>query len=248
MESVKDLLTDQLKGKNQAQGVLCLLFREVLLWNKVSQIAWNKRLTAYFEKPHNQEKPDKGNLNKALLNDHLPWAGFKKAMDFLSPIEAKLSMEFTWADNRVVSYEILIDPAADESKYCSDIFVSAGCPVFAKAKKPTSTLAMLFRHIVAKENIDEAKWEQLFQEYANCPTNTVGVNKVELNSTLSQMKRALLDGKMSWDVFRRGILLLGVRSETYTLHVRWSDDPKVKISCPDASYSAVINNPYLFNK
>lgn len=247
MESVKDLLTDPLKGKNRAQGVLCFLFREVLLWRRVNQIVWNKRLTAYFEKPHNQEKPDKGNLNKALLNDNLPWAGFKKAIDFLSPLEAKLVMDFTWRDGSSTSYEVLIDPAADEKLQYKDIFTYEGCNVFAKAKKPISTLAYLFRHIVAKEGIDETRWEELFQEYANCPTNTVGVNKTELNSTISQMKRALLDNKISWDVFRRGILLLGARSETYTLKLKWTTDPHLLISMPDAEYSATIDNPYVVN-
>ncbi|WDS62213.1 hypothetical protein [Pseudomonas phage D6] len=244
MESVKDLLTDPLKGKNRAQGVLCFLFREVLLWRRVNQIVWNKRLTAYFEKPHNQEKPDKGNLNKALLNDDLPWAGFKKAMDFLSPMEAKLVMDYTWRDGSSTTYEILIDPAADEAKQYKEIFTYEGCNVFTKAKKPVSTLAYLFRHIVAKEGVDEVQWEKLFQDYSENPVNNVGVKKSELNSTISMMKRALLDGKLSWNVFRRGILLLKPQKEVYTLKLKWTDDPHLILSMPDAEYSATIENPY----
>lgn len=244
MESVKDLLTDPTKGRNRSQGVLCYLFREVLLWRRVNQIVWNKRLTAYFEKPHNQEKPDKGNLNKALLNDDLPWAGFRKAIDFLSPLEAKLVMDFTWGDGRSASYEILIDPAADEALQYKNIFTYNECSVFAKAKKPTSTLAYLFRHIIAKEGIDEAGWDELFNRYADNPVNNVGILKTELNSSVSMMKRELLGAKLSWKLFRRGMLLLNPQQETYTLKLRWTDNPHMLVSMPDAEYSATIVNPY----
>lgn len=244
MESVKDLLTDPLKGKNHAQGVLGFLFRETLLWRRVNLIVWNKRLTAYFEKPHNQEKPDKGNLNKALLNDDLPWAGFKKAVDFLSPMQATLQMDYTWADGSSTSYEIIIDPAADEKRYYSDIFTYDGCSVFDKIKKPTSTLGYLFRHIISQEGIDEAKWEQLFIDYAENPVNNVGIDKPTLNSSIGQLKRSLLDGKLSWNVFRRGILLLKPKQEVYTIKWKWTDDPRLLMSMPDEQYSATIVNPY----
>ncbi len=244
MDSVKDLLTDPLKGKNRAQGVLCYLFRETLLWRRVSQIVWNKRLSAYFEKPHNQEKPDKGNLNKALLNDDLPWAGFKKAIDFLTPLEAKLVMEYHWWDGSSTSYEIIIDPAADEKEYCKDIFTYDKCEVFTKAKKPVSTLAYLFRHIIANHGVDQERWEQLFTDYSANPVNNVGVKKSELTQDISMMKRSLLEGKLSWNVFRRGILLLNPKQETYTIKYKWTRDKHLMASMPDVEYSAVIANPY----
>lgn len=244
MESVKDLLTDPLKGKNRAQGVLCFLFREVLLWRRINQIIWNKRLNAYFEKPHNQEKPDKGNLNKALLNDDLPWAGFKKAIDFLSPLEARLHMEFTWSDGRTVEYEIVIDPAADEKTHYRDTLTYDQCDTFKKAKKPVSTLAYLFRHIVAQEGVDEAGWEKLFQEYADNPVNQYGVKKTELNSNVSMMRRALLESKLSWNQFRRGILLLKPQKEIYSLKIKWTDDPIMLKSLPDDKFVAEVVNQY----
>lgn len=244
MESVKDLLTDQLKGKNRAQGALCFLFREILLWRQVNQIVWNKRLVAYFEKPHNQEKPDKGNLNKALLNDDLPWAGFKKAIDFLSPLEAVLVMEYEWPDGSSTSYDVLMDPTADESIYCKDKFTYDDKKIFGKAKKPVSTLAYIFRHIVTQEGIDEKSWEKLFVDYMENPVNNVGVKKSELTQDVSMMKRSLLEGKLSWNVFRRGILLLGPKQEKYTLKVKWTRDKNLLASVPDADYSATIVNPY----
>lgn len=244
MESVKDLLSDPLKGKNHAQGVLCFLFREVLLWRRVNTIVWNKRLNAFFEKPHNQEKPDKGNLNKALLNDDLPWAGFKKAIDFLSPLEARLLMEFTWGDGRTVSYEIPIDPAANEKTHLADVLKYDTNKVFANAKKPIGTLAYLYRHIVDQEGIDETAWDKLFQEYADNPINNYGVKKAELNSNVSQLRRGLMENKLSWNQFRRGILLLKPQQEKYTLKLKWTDDPNLLRSMPDDAFSAEIVNQY----
>lgn len=244
MESVKDLLSDQLKGKNHAQGVLCFLFRETLLWRRVNLIVWNKRLTAYFEKPHNQEKPDKGNLNKALLNDDLPWAGFKKAVDFLSPLQAILQMEYTWADGSSTTYELVIDPAADERRYYSDKLVYDSCNVFNGIKKPTSTLGYMFRHIIADQKIDDVKWEQLFVDYGENPVNNVGVDKPTLVSSIGQLKRSLLEGKLSWNVFRRGILLLKPQQEKYTIKWKWTDDPRLLVSMPDQEFSATIVNPH----
>lgn len=244
MESVKDLLSDPLKGKNHAQGVLCFLFREVLLWRRVNTIVWNKRLNAYFEKPHNQEKPDKGNLNKALLNDDLPWAGFKKAIDFLSPLEARLNMAFTWSDGRTVEYEIVIDPAADEKTHYKDILTCDTSNVFAKEKKPISTLTYLYRHIIDKEKVDDAAWEKLFQDFADNPVNQYGVSKAELNSNVSQLRRALLANKLSWNQFRRGILLLKPQKEVYTLKLKWTNDPNLVRSMPDDSFKAEVINQH----
>lgn len=244
MESVKDLLTDPLKGKNQAKGVLCYLFREVLLWRRIKQVVWNKRLDAYFEKPHNRVKPDKGNLNKAFLNDDMSWAGFKKGIDFLSPESADLVFEYTWKDDQVTQIRVPIDPVTSEKDFGLTLFPYDAKDVFAQGKKIQSTLALLYRHIVTLKGYNSESWEQLFTDYINNEVNQVGITKQELTSSASMLKRELLNGKFSWNTFRRGILMMSPKAEKYTLELKWTTNPKLISAMPDEQFSVSIINPY----
>jgi hypothetical protein len=245
MDSVKDLLRDKLKGQRHAQGVLCALFREVLLWKGITLLMWNRRLTTYFEKPHNMEKPDIGNLNKTLLNDDLPWIAFKKAIDFLGPLSAKLDIEIEKADGSVSKYWLWVDPTEDEANSkVNQHLVLGDCEVFKNAKKPDSILAILFRHIIEQEGIDQAKWDQLFVDYQNDPVHNVGVTAKDVSSNSNTLRRSLLSDTLSWNVFRKGILLLKPRSESYTLHMHWTDDPKLKEFSEDGYHRIYVPNPH----
>lgn len=250
MDSVKELMSDKLKGTNRAQGVLCYLFRTVVLWRKINLFAWNKRLQAYVEKPHNKKAgdTDKGNLNKAFLNDDMNWASFKKSIDFLSPMEATLDIELTWGDDSTSNYRLIIDPTENEVKLGTNHLPFDHCDVFKDAKPPKTTITHLFRHIVAEEGIDLAKWEQLFVDWENNPYNTVGMTPKDIKSTINTLRRSILEPKVSWNVFRRGILLLRPRQERYTLTLKWTDDPNLKnLDVTDSIHEVTIFDPYREN-
>lgn len=248
MDSIKDLLSDPLKGTKQANGVLCYLFREVLLWRKVSQFTWNRLSRNYFAKPHNQINPDKGNLHKALKADDMAWNGFKKAVDFLSPIQTTLHVTLTWVDHSTSVYLINIDPLEDEVNPVSNNFPWRHCDIFEGKKEPNTLLAHLFRHIVATEGAkhSDAKlwWAKLFDDYTKNPVNVVGLPQNEINTNANNLKRQLLDPNLSWNNFRRGLYLMHPRSEQYDLKMRWTDDPTLKNSLPDSEHSAFIADPY----
>lgn len=221
---VKELLADPLKGTNRAQGILCYLFRHVLLWRKVNQFTWNKRAKLFFEKSHNQEKPDKGNLNKALTHDDFTWATFKKGIDFLNPISATLVIQLTWKSERVSKYPVKIDPAEDEAEAALSTFGQEESNVFQDMKKPANTLARLFRRIVSEEGVDAVKWNALLEEYARNPLTGIPQSRQEVNSAVNALHRDLMAPRMSWNVFRRGIVALGPKQEDYTLEMRWTKD------------------------
>lgn len=248
MDSIKDLLSDPLKGTKQAQGVLCYLFREVLLWRKVNQFTWNRLSRNYFAKPHNQINPDKGNLHKALKADDMPWNGFKKAVDFLSPIEATLEVKFYWGDDSTSSYVINVDPLEDELNPVNNNFPWKHCEVFDGRKDSTTLMSHLFRHLVATEGVKQPDiklwWAKLFDDYTKNPVNVVGLPQKEINSNANNLKRQLLDTNLSWNTFRRGVYLLHPRSEEYTLTMRWTDDPTLKKSLPDTVITVSITDPY----
>lgn len=224
-QDVKELLADPLKGTNRAQGILCYLFRHVLLWRKVNQFTWNKRAKLYFEKPHNKEKADKGNLNKALTHDDFTWSTFKKGIDFLNPVSATLTIQLTWRSGRVSRYPIKIDPAEDEADPQLNTFGSEESDVFHDMKKPANTLARLFRRIVGEEEIDVIRWNALLEEYVRNPLQGIPQTRQEVNSAINALHRDLLAPRMSWNVFRRGLVALGPKQEEYILEMRWSKDP-----------------------
>ncbi|AEH03623.1 hypothetical protein AVT69_gp198 [Pseudomonas phage PhiPA3] len=248
MDSIKDLLADPLKGTKQAQGVLCYLFREVLLWRKINWFTWNRRQKAYFEKPHNAVNPDKGNLNKALKADDMNWPGFKKGIDFLNPESATLEVKLNWTHKESTSYVIVIDPTEDEKNPTVNNFPWQDCPIFKSAKPAETLMSHLFRHIVAEEGKGEPDimvwWEKKFDDYIKNPVNVVGLNQKEINQNIAALRRSLMEARMSWNVFRRGLHLLRPRSEEYILTLHWTTDPEMKKTLPDSIHPIKIADPY----
>lgn len=241
MDSVKELLSDPNKGLYRSQGVLCYLFRHVLLWRKVNQFRWNRLQAIYFEKPHNAKNPDRGNLNKALIQDDLTWGSFKKAIDFLNPISARLTLNLTWGSGLTSTYTIVIDPAEDESDPALNTFTEEHV-VFEKKKKPASQLARLFRQIVMQENITLERWNASFEEFVKNPMNGIEQTPQAQKAAISSLQRDVTAPRMSWNIFRRGLLVLAPVKEEYILHMRWSNDPNVEGAEDD--HSVEINDPF----
>lgn len=245
MDSVKDLLSDPQKGLRQAEGVLCYVFREVLLWRNMTQFAWDKRLNAYFQKPHNKNNPDKGNLNKALKADTMSWDGFKKAIDFLSPVKATLEVRLIWGTSKPDSvYVINIDPTEDEVTCSANDFPYEECEIFKNQKPATTTMAHLYRHILWKEGINQEKWDKLWEEFLNNPVNLVGLDKKKLTSLANTQRRGLLSPNMSWNTLRRGFLLLRPKEERYTLSLQWTDDPNLRDKLEDSVHIVPVPDPH----
>lgn len=248
MDSVKDLLSDPLKGTKRAQGVLCYLFREVLLWRKVTQFTWSRLLTNYFEKPHNQIKPDKGNLNKVLIADDMNWQAFRKAVDFLNPAKAYLDIKLHWKDGTSSSYRVEVDPTDDEAKPKSNTFLWEECSLFGNAKPPALMMAYLYRHIVAAEASKHPDvnvwWEKLFDDYTKNPANVVGMNQTEINKCVQGLKRSIIDPRLSWNGFRKGLHLLRPKAEEYILTLQWTEDEELRRTLPDSIHPIHIADPY----
>lgn len=248
MDSVKDMLSDPLKGTKHAQGVLCYLFREVLLWRKVTWFTWNRLLTNYFDKPHNQINPDKGNLNKVLKADDMNWQGFCKAIDFLSPHKAFLDIKLQWRDGSFSEYRINIDPTDSESEPTANQFDWAGSELFKAAKAPTLLMAHFFRHVAVQEGNKQPDvllwWEKLFDDFTKNPVNVVGLSQNDINKSVQQLKRSIIDPRLSWNGYRKGIHLLRPKSEEYTLTLQWADTPELRKTLPDSVHPIFIADPY----
>lgn len=249
MESVRDLLADPLKGTRQAQDILCYLFREVLLWRKINQRIWNRKQEIFFEKPHNHDFQDRGNLNKLLKADTMQWTAFKRAMDFLDPVRCTFEIRLTWKDLTESSYLVKVDPTEPDDKLTVNSFPDES-GIF-QGNKPSKTLvAHLLRHILAVESAKQSKdprewWNDLFTQYESNPINTVGLTQKEINSKISSLRRALTDERLSWNNLRRGIYLLSPIKEQYILTLHWTDNPKLKVASPDSIHEITIVDPYL---
>lgn len=248
MDSVKDLLSDPLKGTKHAQGVLCYLFREVLLWRKVNWFHWNRLLTMYFEKPHNQINPDKGNLNKVLKANDMNWQAFNKAIDFLSPHKAYLDIRLHWRDGSFSEYRINIDPTDNVTYPKSNDFNWYECEIFKETKDPALLTANLFRYVVACEGAKQPDlmlwWESLFEQYTRNPANVVGLAPNEISKSIQQLRRAIMDPRLSWNGYRKGIHLLRPKAEEYTLTLQWADNEQLRKTLPDSVHPIYIADPY----
>lgn len=226
-EDVRELLASPKKRLSRSKGILCFLFRTALIWCGMNQFSWNKRMRLYMEKPHNKGKADRGNMNKQLTKDEFTWAVFKKAIDFLNPKGAVLSITLTWRSGLKSTYSLVIDPAEDESDSTIDT-LSEDIPssdVFDDKAVPTSALARLYRRIICEEQIDVVKWESLCETWATDPQNGIEQNRTEINKAIKEFQRAIFDPRVSWNTFRRGLLLLRPKEMEFSLELRWSDKP-----------------------
>lgn len=243
MDSVNDLLSDPLKGTKRAQGVLCYLFREVLLWRKMNRFTWGRLLNNYFQKPHNQVRPDKGNLNKVLIADDMNWQAFCKAVDFLNPHKAFLDIKLHWKDGTTSDYRIEINPSDPENFIGWD-----QCELFERAKPATLLMAQIFRHIASIESAKhpdrQVWWDKLFEDYTKNPANVVGMTQTEINKDVQGLKRSIVDPRLSWNGFRKGLHLLRPKAEEYTLTLQWADNPELRKTLPDSVHPIYIADPY----
>lgn len=248
MESIKDLLGDPLKGTSKAQNILSYLFREVLLWRKINLRIWRKKTETFFNKPHNVDYQDRGNLNKALKANNMQWQSFRRAMDFLDPVRCTLEVKLTLAD-KVCSYLIIIDPTEDEAVPTLNKFPWEHCSLFSDSKPAETLLAHLMRHIIAVEatGIEDVKcwFDTKIVNYVNEPKNSLGYTDAEVATFYNTLRRDILDNRISWNKFRRGINLLNPLKEEYILTLEWTQDPQLKRTLPDSVHEILISDPHL---
>jgi hypothetical protein len=223
-DAVKELLSDQYKGLYKSKGVLTYLFRHVLSWRQINQFNWKDRAKKFAEKPHNLKNRDIGNLNKKLVRDEFTWTNFREAVDFLNPVSATFGVELTWKDGHTSTYSFKIDPAIQE--WDTDVLTEGEVPaeneVLYSRPPAISSLAKLYRTIIAKEGIDMEKWEQLLHNHATSPISQHAVSKRSVRDQVTQLHRSLLSDDLSWKKFRLGIDVLDAEKVTYYLELLWN--------------------------
>ncbi|ARV77356.1 hypothetical protein FDI21_gp187 [Pseudomonas phage Noxifer] len=248
MDNIKQLLTSSDKGRSRAQGILCYMFRNTLLWHNLTYHRWVRATNFYFEKPHNAKNPDRGNLNKALIQDDLSWASFKKGLDLLNPYKAILTIELTWKSGKRSTYAVEIDLVEDED----DVILTSPLDVAdtdlltmikeRQKNKPLNTLARFYSRILQAEGVDNTRWTALLDEYAKNPLNGFTGTKKETAGTISSIQRQLFEPRLSWNNFRKGLTILGPIQEDYILRLEWI--PEVK-RCEDVTETHVtIRDPF----
>lgn len=250
MDNIKQLLTSSDKGRGRAQGVLCYMFRNTLLWTNMSYHRWVRATNFYFEKPHNKKNPDRGNLNKALIQDDLSWASFKKGLDLLDPVKATMTIILTWKSGKTSTYAVEIDLVEDEDDVILVSLPDDGgetnlsSSIAERQKdKPKNTLARLYGQILKSEGIDLTRWQALLNEYAENPLNGFTGTKKETATTISSIQRQLFEPRLSWNNFRKGLAILGPVQEDYILDLQWV--PEVKRPMVDVTTTHItIRDPF----
>lgn len=226
-DAVRKLISDPNKGRPRAQNVLCWLFRDVLVRRHVTQFVWNKRVKRYFNKPHNNiTKPDRGNLNKILTTDHLTWPAFKKCVDFLDPEDALFKVRFTWHNGRVSEYKIRIDPASKTDEILleeGETPPNATDSILPKTRGELTTLALLFRRILIGEHIDQTRWDALLDAWVQNPNQGIRQNRTERLAWRNERAREIARPAMTWDVFRKAVIVLDPDTTDYILELKWPD-------------------------
>lgn len=100
-----DLLNDPNKRVGEARGVLCTLWRQLMVARDVDGWRWDKYMRAFLMDPRNgiqdnsrDRSSARGNLNKELKRDDMTWRVFLKALNFLAPWRVVFSVKVYWKD------------------------------------------------------------------------------------------------------------------------------------------------------
>lgn len=247
-DAVKALLSDPDKGLYKSKGVLTHLFRHVLIWRRINQFNWKKRLEIFVRKPHNRKNRDVGNLNKKLVKDEFTWTNFREAVDFLNAISSTFGVELTWPDGRVTTYSIKMDPAIEEWEM--DVTSPSGKvpednEVLYDQPPAINSLAKLFRTIVAGEQIDQETWEQLLTNYASNPISQQSSTRRSVRDLITQTSRTLLHDDLSWKKFRLGMEILNAERTTFFLELLWNaktGESSIHRCTPPNPNAAILKN------
>lgn len=249
MDNIKQLLTSSDKGRGRAQGILCYMFRNTLLWANMNYHRWVRATNFYFDKPHNAKNTDRGNLNKALIPDDLSWASFKKGMDLLDPYRVTMTITLTWKSGKTSTYTIVLDQTENEDDIIlvalpegSDDTNLISSITERQKNKPKNTLARLYSEILKSEGIDLTRWQALLHDYANNPLNGFTGTKKETATTISSIQRQLFEPRLSWNNFRKGLAVLGPIQEDYILTLQWV--PEVKRFVDETTTHITIRDPF----
>lgn len=227
-----DVLSDPTRAVNRSHNILCYLFRTALLWGRgngsIGFTGWYKRANIFFKKPHNAiYKNDKGNLNKDLMRPEFTWPTFKKAVDFLDPLGATFTIEFTWPDDTVTTHTMVIDPAEDES--AADVFgeaVKKEDTPFEGKPPPGNSLARFWQRIVVEDlEISQERWNELLTKYVKDPISGIDLNTSTVNDARNTINRQLMENTLSWTKFRTGLNFLDAKKVVFILECRWSNKP-----------------------
>lgn len=249
METVRDMLLDPLKGKNQAQNILTFLFREVLIWRKVTLRLWNKRFEEFFKKPHNAGYQDRGNFNKAVKSNEMQWQTFKRVIDLLNPESATLVLKLTFSDDDIKEYPIDLNPLEDETNPKINNLPWDNCNIFENSKPCENLLAHLIRHIYAEQTKDvknPVKWfNKTIKDYIEQPRNVLGFNENDVSSLRNALKKDVTDESLTWNKLRRAIHLLRPMKEEYVLKLTWPVVSRLVKPLPDTVIRIEITDPHL---
>lgn len=236
---VAELLAESDKGMHRASSVLTFLFRQAVLWSKISNQSWRRRAERLLKEPHNAHlKGDMGNLNKDLVRDEFSWSNFKKAIDFLNPIRAVLVITFHWRNGRTSSYSVVIDPAENEREPAENDDPSDDNELFRGKGRPAGSLTRLWRQIIHGEEITTQRWQALMDIYINDAISTIDTTTQKRNEAITQITRQLGSDRMTWNSLRKGINILDPKQVTYTLKCVWPEGSRV----PE-EFNNIVRNP-----
>lgn len=226
---VQLMLNDPTKRTKQATNVLCYLFRNILMARQVKMMAWNTRLERYFKRnPKRDPNKDRGNLNRQLCNDEFTWQTFKRSIEFLAPKRALMTIDLKWPDGHTRRYDAYINilededdtvPVNDRNQYRPEV-------VSLEYSEDMTTLAYIFRRILWDENIDKDKWNELLTAYVENPVTGTPQDKATLGQERNARDRDFRSTRISWNVFRRALIFLGVEHVRYTLNMTWERDQR----------------------
>ncbi len=109
-KDVRDLIQNPLKGSEEIEGILTLLYRQILEQISPTWTEYNDRMNRYLNDPSNgfgddskRKSSERSNLNKELLRGRMSWKVFLKAIRFWAPLKMRIEIQLTWRRNIVTS-------------------------------------------------------------------------------------------------------------------------------------------------
>lgn len=86
------------------------MFRRLLIALKIDGRAYDQLIRSYLERTSSSKDPvtlasDRGNLNKALLNDKISWKTFMRGVEMLSVVSMKITVSVKLPTKKWVSIE-----------------------------------------------------------------------------------------------------------------------------------------------
>lgn len=182
-------------------SILSGLYRTVLNDLGIEEVRFINLVHKYIERTSSptgakELSSVKGNFRNELLKSVMTWKVFVKGLQVINIVKCRIGIQVWFNDQTKESISVAADLQLFTPKEHKEV------------PRDDKFLSEIFRQMMFVMNVDTARFQQLMALYIK--RSHVPRNMREISSARGNIKKELMNEKMSWKVFVKGLVFLDI--------------------------------------